>query len=149
MTTLPDTLEIAGTVFERVETPDDLACWSAELAAATVSVVIEPAAEPTAEARETVASVLGDLEGLTAIAAGYLAERLREPAFALTPDELALLDADRTPFAEPEAVVWEDGTWMLRFAEAPLRMADPYGIAVTFVGTAPQTVEDLSDGDED
>lgn len=58
--------------------------------------------------------------------------------------ELVELDATESLFGEPEAVIWADGTWLLRFAESRLEMADPFGIGVLFAGTTPYAVEDLS-----
>jgi hypothetical protein len=147
MSDLPDTLDVDGTVFARIDTPPDLACWATETDRGSVNLVVEPAAEPEASALETAAAVVADFDGLAGVAAAFLAERLRDPDYGLTDAEIALLDATEPPFDEPEAVVWSDGTWMLRFAESPLSIADPYGIGVTFVGAAPQAVEDLSDAE--
>ncbi|MFG2631191.1 hypothetical protein [Streptomyces sp. NPDC048473] len=49
------------------------------------------------------------------------------------------------PLVVPEAAVWADQTWAIRFAESGLRPADPYGILVTFNGTQPVDVRGLDD----
>ena len=82
---------------------------------------------------------LGDL------AADYLRQQLREPRFGLSAAELSALDD--VPFGDPEAVVWADGSWLLRFAESSLEMADPFGVGVRFEGMTPSAVEDLSDAE--
>ncbi|WP_285102009.1 hypothetical protein [Promicromonospora sp. MEB111] len=148
---LPDRLEISGTTFARVESPGTLACWTATAGPADdlppVSVVMEPAAAPDQRASDLAAVVLARFGELADVGADYLRHRLREPGFGLSGAELGMLDAAGPPFAEPAAVVWADGTWLLRFAESDLAMADPYGIGVLFEGTVPSGVEDLSEAD--
>lgn len=150
---LPDQLEIAGTAFARIESPGTIACWTATVRAEDaadpppVSVVTEPAAVPDRRASDLAAVVLARFDELAELGADYLRRRLREPGFGLSGAELAMLDADGPPFSEPAAVVWADGTWMLRFAESGLAMADPYGIGVLFEGPVPSRVEDLSAAD--
>ncbi|MFI2489275.1 hypothetical protein ACH47X_20360 [Promicromonospora kroppenstedtii] len=150
---IPARLEIAGTTFTRVESPGSIACWSADADPANpgdhrpVSVLTEPAVAPDRATLDLAAVVLGRFDELADLAVAYLRERLREPELGLSAPELAMLDAAEPPAAEPDAVVWADGTWMLRFAESRLRMADPYGIGVLFEGTAPSGIEDLSHAD--
>ncbi|WP_197029903.1 hypothetical protein [Cellulomonas sp. URHE0023] len=73
----------------------------------------------------TIVSRFGELAEL---ADDYLRQRLREPRFGLQSSELSALDASGVLFAQPVAVIWADGSWMLRFAESSLEMADPFGI---------------------
>lgn len=56
-----------------------------------------------------------------------------------------MLKLPELPLAAPEAIVWADRTWAIRFAESGLRIADPYGILVTFDGTRPVDIEGLDD----
>ena len=112
-----------------------------------MSLVIEPAATPEPAVLELAAMVVARFDEFSELAAGYLRQRLREPEFGLRHSEVATLDAPEAPFDEPEAVIWADGSWMLRFAESGLEMADPYGIGVLFDGTRPSAVEDLSGAD--
>lgn len=150
---IPALLEIAGTTFTRIESPENIACWSADADPANpgdhrpVSVLTEPAAAPDQATLELAATVLARFDELADLSVTYLRERLREPELGLSADELATLDAAEPPAAEPEAVVWADGTWLLRFAESRLRLADPYGIGVLFEGTTPSGIEDLSQAD--
>ncbi|WP_051433119.1 hypothetical protein [Promicromonospora kroppenstedtii] len=144
---IPDRLEIAGTTFTRVESPESIACWSADADHRPVSVLTEPAAAPDRATLDLATVVLGRFDELADLAVAYLRERLREPELGLSAPELAMLDAAEPSAAEPDAVVWADGTWMLRFAESRLRMADPYGIGVLFEGTTPSGIEDLSHAD--
>ncbi|UOQ88028.1 hypothetical protein MUN74_12060 [Agromyces endophyticus] len=112
-----------------------------------VSLVIEPAGVPEPAVIELAATVGTRFGEFAELAGEYLRERLREPEFALGQSELVKLDAPEVPFGEPEAVIWADGSWMLRFVESSLEMADPFGIGVLFEGTTPQAVEDLSGAD--
>ncbi|WP_020013005.1 hypothetical protein [Promicromonospora sukumoe] len=144
---IPDRLEIAGTAFTRIESPESIACWSADGDHRPVSVLTEPADAPDRATLDLTATVLRRFDELADLALAYLRERLREPEHGLSADELATLDAAEPPAAEPAAVVWADGTWLLRFAESRLRLADPYGIGVLFEGTAPSGIEDLSHAD--
>ncbi|MFF5624888.1 hypothetical protein ACFY5A_05945 [Microbacterium sp. NPDC012755] len=152
MDDLPRSVVIGGAEFSRVDSDDSIACWTSTSdvdgsRSWSVSIVIEPAAAPDAAVRERAATVCSGWEGYVEIAADYLLERLREPQFALEPSELVKLDAAELPFDAPEAVIWGDGSWMLRFAESSLEMADPFGIGVRFEGTTATAVEDLSDAD--
>ncbi|WP_218172429.1 hypothetical protein OH786_36260 (plasmid) [Streptomyces atratus] len=75
----------------------------------------------------------------------YCRTRLRERHFELTAEELSWLDLPELPLAVPEATVWADQTWAVRFAESRFRLADPYGILVTFDGAQPVDVQGLDD----
>lgn len=151
MAELPQRVAIDGAVFSRVDSDDSIACWTvirdAEHVGESrpVSLVIEPAATPEPAVLELAATVVARFDEFSELAAGYLRQRLREPEFGLRRSEVATLNAPEAPFDEPEAVIWADGSWMLRFAESGLEMADPYGIGVLFDGTRPSGVEDLSD----
>lgn len=152
MADIPPHLDIAGTSFTRIDSPDSLACWTASLDSAdgprSVSIVIDTAAPPGESVLQLAAVVVDRFDEFTDAAAGYLQQRLDEPQFGLSETELLALQGAEPPFGEPEAVIWADGSWMLRFAESRLEMADPYGIGVLFEGTTPSGVEDLSDVDE-
>ena len=112
----------------------------------TVSVVAEPAEAPSTEARETAQGLVSEFAALVEAAAAFLVEELNEPS--LSAEDRARLAGDEPPFGAPEAVVWQDGTWMMRFAETALDLGDEYGIGVMFAGRTPVAVEDLSDPDE-
>ncbi|MGS2810653.1 hypothetical protein [Nocardia sp. MW-W600-9] len=148
MSVLPEAVEVDGTTFDRVDAPEGIACWTACLddraETIAVSLMIEPAAAPGDAAVRAAALVLTEIDRLVAAGAHFLREQLRSPEHELTREESALLEREVLPFAGAEIVVWADGTWMLRFAESPLRMADPFGIGVTFDGDVPRAVEDLS-----
>lgn len=147
---LPESVVVGAAAFSRVDSDDSLACWTALIdvegidGSRPVSLVIEPAAAPESVVRELAATVMARFGEFAEVAAGYLRQQLREPQFGLRHSELAELDAAEPLFGEPEAVIWADGTWLLRFAESSLEMADPFGIGVLFEGTAPYAVEDLS-----
>lgn len=93
------------------------------------------------------AVVVAGFDEFTDLAAGYLQQRLAEPEYRLSDAELRTLQGAEPPFGEPEAVIWADGSWMLRFAESRIELADPYGIGVLFEGSSPSGIEDLSDVD--
>lgn len=112
-----------------------------------MSIVVDPAAAPGQRVLQLTAAVVTRFDEFTDRAADYLQQRLDEPRFGLSDVELAALHAAEPPFGEPEAVIWDEDSWMLRFAESSLELADPYGIGVLFDGTSPCGVEDLSDAD--
>lgn len=144
---------IDGAEFARVDSDESIACWTlvrdfegvGETGA--VALVIEPAAMPDPVVLRLAGTVVSRFEEFADLATGYLRQRLREPQFGLRSSELSALEASEAPFGEPEAVIWADGSWMLRFAESSLDMADHYGIGVLFEGTTPSAVEDLSDAE--
>lgn len=153
MTDIPLQLDIAGTAFILIDAPEPIACWTASLEAAdagpspTVNIIVEPAAQPGPEILQLTAEVIAHFDELTDVAGAYLREQLTDPRFGLRQDELQSLRSGEPPFSEPEAVIWDDGGWMLRFTESTLEFADPYGIGVLFDGMTPSAVEDLSDPD--
>lgn len=112
-----------------------------------MSIVVDPAALPAQRVLQLAAVVVARFDEFTDLASVYLQQRLDEPQFGLKEVELLALQGAEPPFGEPEAVIWADGSWMLRFAESRLELADPYGIGVLFDGTSPCGIEDLSDAD--
>ncbi len=144
---------IGDATFSRTGSDDSIACWTSVAdaesggAARVVNLVVEPAAVPDAAMRGLAETVLSRFGELAELAADYLRQRLREPRFGLGSAELSALDAPVAPFGEPAAVIWADGTWMVRFAESSLEMGDPFGVGVVFEGTTPSAVEDLSGAD--
>lgn len=152
MTDLPRELRIRDIVLDLITDGDEVACWSGELPRdehSMVSVVVEPAASPSREARETAEGVIGGFDELVEVATAYLVEELPGAGRQLTDADRGRLSEPPSPFGMPEATVWDDGTWLLRFAEADLDLAGDLGLAVRFVGTAPVAVDDLSDAEED
>ncbi|MFI8435079.1 hypothetical protein ACIGJO_15190 [Streptomyces sp. NPDC079020] len=148
---LPAVLRIAGLALERTESPASLACWTGCFPApagaepAGVSLVMEPAAPPDESALRLAHDVVSRFDVLVGRAVEYCRTRLREPQFALTAEELGWLDLPELPLAVPEATVWADRTWAIRFAESRFRLAEPHGILVTFEGTRPVDVQGLDD----
>nr|WP_187977938.1 hypothetical protein [Mycetocola sp. JXN-3] len=152
MSEIPTTFSAGTAEFVRIESPEELAFWVATVNGADgeheVSLIIEPAAAPEADVLEVAAAVVADFDELVRDALEYLDEALRGPEWALSATDLALLDGPGGAFGEPEAVIWGDGTWMLRFQESALSIAEEFGIGVNFVGRVPQSVEDLSESEE-
>ncbi|OZB85513.1 hypothetical protein [Microbacterium sp. 13-71-7] len=152
MSTLPETIELDGATLIRIDAPDDIACWTAGLEGGdggwTVSIIAEPAEEPSAQALEAAQGIVTEFAELSEAAIGYLVEELAGPGGDLSDADRARLAAAEPPFGAPEAVVWQDGTWMLRFAECGLEIGDEYGVGVMFAGRTPVAVEDLSDPDD-
>ncbi|MFF0224887.1 hypothetical protein [Streptomyces sp. NPDC004629] len=148
---LPETVRIAEVVLTRVESPPSLACWSGcfpEPAGAVetgLSLLIEPAAPPEEATLRFAHDVMSRFDVLVDQAVEYCRTRLRESQFELTAEELSWLDLPELPLAVPEATVWADQSWAIRFTESRFRLADPYGILVTFNGTQPVDVEGLDD----
>lgn len=144
---LTGSLDVDGTELHSTAVTDEFACWAAELpGGGTVSILVEPAGPATAESIETAAAVIAEFATLAEAASAYLVTALAAPEWGLDAADRARLATEA--FAVPEAVVWEDGTWMLRFAQCDLAMGAEYGIGVDFVGRQPVGVEDLSDVDE-
>ncbi|MFD3482215.1 hypothetical protein [Streptomyces sp. NPDC058665] len=149
---LPETVRIAGVVLRRVESPPSLACWAGDFmepagAVETgISLVIEPAAPPEEATLQFAHDIVSRFDVFADQALEYCRTRLRESHFGLTTEELAWLDLPELPLAVPEAIVWADRTWAIRFTESRLRLADPYGVLVTFDGTRPVDVEGIDDG---
>ncbi|MFJ5720973.1 hypothetical protein [Streptomyces sp. NPDC093149] len=148
---LPATLYIAGLALRRVEGPPPLACWTGCFPApagadrASVSLVTEPPALPQPATLRLAHDVVSRFDAFVARAMEYCRIRLREEHFGLTAEELDLLDLPEPPLGVPEATVWADQSWAVRFAESGLRMGDPYGILVTFDGTRPVDVQGIDD----
>lgn len=135
MSELPDTVTAADAVFVRAESPDDFTHWTSQDAARPVGIIVEPAGEPTDEVLTIAADVVADFDEVVVSAREFLVEQLGEQA------------SDPSLFAAPEAVVWGDGTWMLRFADCGLDAASEYGVGVHFVGAAPQSVDLFDDAE--
>ncbi|MFE7467994.1 hypothetical protein ACFU6R_28320 [Streptomyces sp. NPDC057499] len=148
---LPATLRIAGLAWERTESPPSLACWTGSFPepaggnAVDISLVMEPAAPPEEVTLQLAHDVVSRFDVFVDRAARYCRTRLRERHFGLTAEELSWLDLPELPLAAPEAVVWADRTWAIRFTESRFRLAEPYGILVTFNGTQPVDVEGIED----
>lgn len=147
MKSIPEAVHIAGVLFTRVDAPNRLCCWTAQTSGPVVSLVIEPAASPDVDTLDLAAQVLTGFEQFVETAAAFLRVQLRSAQYSLSAEDMALLDNDPPPFAEPEAVIWGDGTWMLRFTESSLSVADDYGIAVHFSGSALLGVEILAEAE--
>lgn len=149
---LPDAIDLDGATLIRVDAPDDIACWTAGLEGGdggwTVSIIADPAEEPSAEAREAAQGIVTEFAELSEAAVRFLVEEMSGPDHDLSKGDRVRLTAAAAPFGAPEAVVWQDGTWMMRFAECGLQIVDEYGVGVMFAGRRPVAVEDLSDPDE-
>lgn len=148
---LPTALHVAGLTLSRTDSPPPLACWTgyfAESAGAdriAISLVIEPAAPPDESTLQLAHDVVSRFGVFVDQALEYCRTRLRERHFELTTDELNWLDLPELPIAAPEATVWADQTWAIRFTESRLRLADPHGILVTFNRTQPVDLQGLTD----
>ncbi|MFB7915517.1 hypothetical protein [Streptomyces sp. NPDC056061] len=148
---LPATLHIAGIALSRVAGPPSLTCWTgcfpapAGTAPGVVNLVIEPPAPPLSATLRRAHDVVSRFDAFVDRAVEYCRTRLREEHFGLTAEECDLLDRPEPPLGAPEATVWADGSWAIRFAESGLRMGDPHGILVTFDGTRPVDVQGIDD----
>ncbi|MEV0672407.1 hypothetical protein [Mycobacterium sp. NPDC050441] len=147
MNDLPEEIEVRGTVLDRIGLSEELVCWSAALPGdepRTVSIVVEPAGPPTDAAVNSAAEAIAGFDGLAAAASRYLVAEFTDPVWALDAVDRARLDGPEAPFGMPEAIIWADGSWMIRFAECGLAMGEEFGIGVRFDGSAPVAIEDLS-----
>lgn len=92
---------------------------------------------------ELISDVVANVDRYLAAAADLVASRVREEPtfFGLTaaPDELGL---------DLPEVTFNDSGWLVRFAEAPFPIADPYGLLVEFTDRTPTTVSGTDDADE-
>lgn len=151
MNDLPGEIEVRGAVLDRIPLSEELVCWSANLPGReprTVSIVIEPAGPPTDAAVDSAAETIARFDELAAAASCYLVAELTDPVWALDSVDRERLDGPEAPFGMPEAIVWADGSWMIRFAECGLAMGEEFGIGVRFSGPVPVSVEDLSGATE-
>ncbi|UYO96442.1 hypothetical protein OED01_12640 [Microbacterium sp. M28] len=148
MTRLPQTIDVNGVALQRLDAPEDIACWSGAFDGGEITLLIEPAGEPSAQALDAAEGAITEFDDLRAAAATFLLTELASDSWGLAADQRALLAQRPAPFDAPEVVVWQDGTWMIRFAESPLEIAEDYGIGVLFAGRVPVSIEDLSDTDE-
>ena len=148
MTQLPERIDVSGIALDLLDAPEDISCWSGAFDGGEITLLIEPAAEPSDQALDAAAAAISDFDELRTVAEQFLVTELGGDLWDLPADQRALLDRRPAPFDEPEIVVWQDGTWMIRFAESPLAMAEEFGIGVLFAGRVPVSVEDLSDADE-
>ncbi|QKT13635.1 hypothetical protein [Rhodococcus sp. W8901] len=147
MNDLPEKIEVRGTVLDRIGLAAEFVCWAADLPGdepRTVSIVIEPAGPPTDQAVDSAAQAIAGFDVLAAAAARYLVAELADPVWELDAEDRARLDGPEAPFGLPEAIIWSDGSWMIRFAECGLAIGEEFGIGVRFTGTAPVGIEDLS-----
>lgn len=153
MTEQSESIHAGGVEFERVEAPEGIGCWTAELGdapdAGSVNILTDDGSRPDPAAIEVAGDIAANFTELQDVAIAFLREHLHAPDYDVSDEEQALIAADPAPFDYPEAAVWADGTWMLRFAESPLQIADPYGVGVLFVGSAPQSIEDFTATDEE
>ena len=148
MATISDRFIVAGTEFVRAASPEAMCCWLPVNADANVAIVAEPPAEPSPRSLELAACVVREFNALVESAISYLCTKLREAQYGLSPEELQRLIEKPAPFADPEATVWSDGTWMMRFADVEIKsVADEYGIGVNFAGTRPHSLEILIDAE--
>lgn len=146
---IPEKFSVNGIDFVSVESPEDLSCWVAVNSEAEVSFIAEPPEAPSLQIIELLAQIIENFSEATEAAANFLRTQLRDEQYALPEAEMALLDVEQAPFDLPDAVVWSDGSWMLRFSETGIEsLAGDYGIGVNFIGQKPASVEVLADLDE-
>lgn len=151
MDALPEVIEVRGVALTRIESPAELTCWSGDIpgtADGRLHIVMQPAGPATLEALEAAGLVVDRFAEFVRRAITFLVTELQGGVWALDPAERERLNSAEPPFARPDAVVWGDGGWMLRFDECGLRMGEDYGIGVLFTGDSPSAVEDLSDVDD-
>lgn len=145
MAHLPSDISTSLAHLSRVDSPDSLACWTTTNSALPVTVVIEPAGEPDRHVLETIDAIVVDSEALVAKAAEYLRDELKRGAISLTAADSELVHATDDIVAVPEAVVWSEGSWMVRFGESSLSIGAELGIGVNFVSGSPVSIELLDD----
>lgn len=92
---------------------------------------------------ELISAVVADVDRYLAAAEKLVASRVRdEPGF------FGLTEApDRLGLDLPE-VTFSDSGWLVRFADAPFPIADPYGLIVEFSGHTPTLVSGTDDAEE-
>jgi hypothetical protein len=146
VTELPETVDAGDIAFVRADSPADFAHWTSSAPGRAVSIIVEPADVPNDETLAIAGDVAAQFDDVIETALEFVREQLRDAEPALSAGDLALLDDDGS-FADPEAVIWGDGTWMLRFADCGLDIASEYGIGVNFVGAAPQAIDLFDDAE--
>ncbi len=104
---------------------------------------------PSRAQLEFARTILAAIDAHLVSARGRLAEKLRDdPGFfgidgARAARYLETGDAG-LPFGLPEPTFFAPEEWHIRFAESPLSGPETLGVSVTFQGTTPLEIEDLS-----
>jgi hypothetical protein len=140
---------IEPSTFEPGPAPDGLRFWrlpdppeSTSFGCAVEVAVLLEHLELTDIDFAQVNAVVTDLDRYLAAAVDFVAARLAtDPAFFgvdAAPDRLGL---------DLPEVTFNDSGWMVRFAEAPYPIADPYGLMVEFDGDTPTDVEGTADAE--
>ena len=130
--------------------PDGLSCWrlpnppSSTLfgCPVDVTVLLELLELPDAD-YALVNAVVSDVDRYLAAAVEFVSRRCKDdPAFFGLTEPPAELGLDL-----PE-VTFSDSGWLVRFAQAPFPIADPYGLLVEFEGDTPTDIEGTADAAE-
>jgi hypothetical protein len=87
-------------------------------------------------------TVVADVDRYLTAAAEFVEQRLRDdPAF------FGLTEPPAAPGLDLPEVTFSDAGWLVRFAEAPYPIADPYGLLVEFEGETPVLVDGTADAE--
>lgn len=141
--------------FVSVPAPDGQAMWSPPgpvtstlfRAPIEVNVLLSPGEVANAA---LITEVLAHIDEYLSAALRFLHRALlSDPsAFGLSEPETTRyhrFDPAAFPVDHPQLNFYAGDEWLLRFAEGTFPICDPYGVGVTFDGTEPLRVEDLSD----
>jgi hypothetical protein len=129
--------------------PDGLRCWrlpnppSSTLygCPVDVTVLLELLELPDADF-VLINTVVADVDRYLTAAAEFVEQRLRDdPAF------FGLTEPPAAPGLDLPEVTFSDAGWLVRFAEAPYPIADPYGLLVEFEGETPVLVDGTADAE--
>jgi len=136
--------------FEVGDAPDGLRFWrlpnppdSAEFGGAVEVTVLLEQLELTDLDFTRIDAVVNAVDRYLGVAAAFVAAKVRED-----PEFFGVTSVgERLGLDQPE-VTFSDAGWMVRFAQAPFPIAEPFGLLVEFEGDTPVRVDGTADADD-
>lgn len=130
--------------------PEGLSCWRLEnpptstLFGSTVevTVLLELFELPDVDFA-LVNAVVADVDRYLTAAVDFVTRRLNDD-----PTFFGLPNPPTTPGLDLPEVTFSDAGWLVRFAEAPFPIADPYGLLVEFDAETPTDIEGTTDAEQ-
>jgi hypothetical protein len=134
---------IDPSAFEPGPAPDGMRCWrlpdppeSTMFGCRVEVTVLLELLELTDLDFTLVNAVVTNVDRYLGAAVELVERRLREdPAY------FGVSSAPESPGLDLPEVTFSDGGWLVRFADAPYAVADPYGLLVEFDGDTPTSVD--------
>ncbi|MBC9932229.1 hypothetical protein [Chitinophaga qingshengii] len=158
MTNLRPTYSSAFGLLTAAAAPDDQFVWTGDISlehplfSGQIPVCLITKDEQLSPA------MIGFAEQIVAHAGAYIEKSLRfiqqtlvnDPeAYGITTEEQTWLPVaiSEFPLEFPQITFFESEEWMMLFAAGRFRICDPFGIAVSYRGTVPVSVDNLEDSE--